>query len=186
MIFIFGSSSDPLYSVNLIADMPETLEHFTDDHCTCFFIPHVPCNWKTTAVHKLPAERAVSKQLHDFCNNTGNGKSLPWWRILTVVPERWYQTVRNQIMLLILSCSINGPGALGASRGSIVSKVPLATRQFCRVSTIHIHTIRQQCNVPPQNTVSTFQSLPSFLLHTEFRMSSSARARCASWQVQLW
>ena len=51
--------------------------------------------------------------------------------------------------------------------GIILSSVPLLTHQSCRVSTLHVPTFRQQCNISPRFTVSAFHPVPSFLFHVE-------------------
>ena len=74
------------------------------------------------------------------------------------VLELWYQLERNQAMRLILSYLITCPDV---PMGMNLSKILLLTHQSCRVSTIHIPTFRQQCNLPPRYTVSAFHPLPS-------------------------
>ena len=67
--FRFGK----LYLVKLVVDIPQHVEQFIVYRCVCLFIICKLCNWMATAILDWIAIRAVCKQIHNFCNNTGVG-----------------------------------------------------------------------------------------------------------------
>ena len=95
-----------------------------------------------------------------------------WREVLQIfllyVLELWFHTLSNRTMRMDLSFPITGPDPMDACMRTIPSIVPSLIHQNCTVSTIHIRTFRQQCNLCQQYTVSAFHSFCSSSFHVEF------------------
>ena len=62
---------DPIPWIFSFLFMWSLYENVINDRYICLFVIRLPCNWIATAIHKMIKVRAVCKQFHSLCNNTG-------------------------------------------------------------------------------------------------------------------